>query len=253
VVIVFHGICDNKCTGASSTTVADFTAFLDFLKARASSGTVVREVGDVIGGVAPPPNRPPTTVAACDGKPCTTAWHRRPVSVTLTATDPEGQATSTYLTTDGSDPRTSASRRLYAGPVVVARTSKVRFYSRDAHGSGERNRSLLVRVDAALPRVVVTAPVDGAVVHTGGPAVTWTAVARDRGTGTGSPSGIAKVTFWDGTTKVRTVTAPVPGTSRYRFSWHPSGALGRHTLTAVAVDRAGNRQQSAAVRVRVRR
>ena len=253
VVIVFHGICDDSCTGPSSTTVADFAAFLDFLQARAGSGTVVREVGDVVGGVAPPPNGAPTTVATCDGAPCTSAWRRRAVALSLAATDPEGQATSTYLTLDGSDPRTSGTRVLYTEPLIVSATTRVRYYSRDASGSGEKNRSLLVRVDGARPRVVVKAPTDGAVVRKSGPAVTWSAVARDLGTGSEPASGIDRVVFRDGTRKVRTLTTPVPGTSRYRFSWKPTGVLGRHDLTAVAWDEAGNKQTSVVVRVRVRR
>ena len=50
VPLVFHGICDNSCTGANSVTVATFTAFLDWLQPRSSAGTTVRTVGEVVGG-----------------------------------------------------------------------------------------------------------------------------------------------------------------------------------------------------------
>ena len=37
--LVFHGICDDSCTGANSVRVATFTAFLDWLQQRSGAGT----------------------------------------------------------------------------------------------------------------------------------------------------------------------------------------------------------------------
>jgi peptidoglycan/xylan/chitin deacetylase (PgdA/CDA1 family) len=44
VILTFHGICDNRCTGDNSISPSIFTAFLDWLAPRSASGTVVRNV-----------------------------------------------------------------------------------------------------------------------------------------------------------------------------------------------------------------
>lgn len=54
VTLVFHGICDDRCTRDNSMTVANFTALLDWLAARKDRGTVVRTVGEALGGGAMP-------------------------------------------------------------------------------------------------------------------------------------------------------------------------------------------------------
>ena len=66
VPLVFHGICDNSCTGANSVKVATFTAFLDWLQQRSSAGTTVRTVGEVMGGGPPPPPTAPVTTITCN-------------------------------------------------------------------------------------------------------------------------------------------------------------------------------------------
>lgn len=50
VPLVFHGICDDQCTGVNSVSTATFTSFLDWLAPRSATGTVVRTVGQVISG-----------------------------------------------------------------------------------------------------------------------------------------------------------------------------------------------------------
>ena len=42
VVLVFHGICSNSCTGSNSFSPTIFTAFLDWLQPRSANGTVVQ-------------------------------------------------------------------------------------------------------------------------------------------------------------------------------------------------------------------
>jgi peptidoglycan/xylan/chitin deacetylase (PgdA/CDA1 family) len=56
VQIVIHHVCD-RCD-AYSITLADFTALVDWLAARAASGTVVRTTAEVIGGPVRPPVAP---------------------------------------------------------------------------------------------------------------------------------------------------------------------------------------------------
>lgn len=56
VPLVFHHICEPSENCGNSTTLADFTAFLDWLKTRPAS-TVVKTVDEVVGGqVQPPPD-----------------------------------------------------------------------------------------------------------------------------------------------------------------------------------------------------
>jgi peptidoglycan/xylan/chitin deacetylase (PgdA/CDA1 family) len=59
VILTFHGICDNQCTNVNSMSPSIFTAFLDWLGPRAANGTVVRTVGQVMGGGSQPPPPPP--------------------------------------------------------------------------------------------------------------------------------------------------------------------------------------------------
>lgn len=59
VQIVFHHVCDS-CGTDYSVSAATLTSFLDWLQPRSASGTVVKTIGDVIGGpVQPLVNGPP--------------------------------------------------------------------------------------------------------------------------------------------------------------------------------------------------
>ena len=53
VILTFHGICDNRCTGDNSISPSTFTAFLDWLAPRSANGTVVRTVRQAM---STPPN-----------------------------------------------------------------------------------------------------------------------------------------------------------------------------------------------------
>lgn len=54
VVLVFHGICDDQCTGPNSVTTATFGQLLDWLGPRAAHGTAVRTVGQAMAGASGP-------------------------------------------------------------------------------------------------------------------------------------------------------------------------------------------------------
>ena len=60
--MTFHGICDG--CDEYSTTLTQFTQFLDWLQPRAGSGTVVRTVAQVMATPAPPPPDPATNLLA---------------------------------------------------------------------------------------------------------------------------------------------------------------------------------------------
>lgn len=243
VPITFHEICD--CPDAPSrTTPAILTAFLDWLQQRAAIGTVVRTVGQVITGSTPTVNYPTTTVS-CNTAACSAGWYRStPVTVAMSASDPQGDATSTYYTVDGTDPLTSSSRQAYTAPFALGATTSVRFYSTDAGGNAEPTRTQLVQVDASGPTVSVTNPADGTTIKRGD-RVTVSAGAGDAGTGGGAASGLSSVAFYrDGVLVVTDTTAP------YQYVWSTRKfALGQHTLTAVATDVAGNQTTSSTVTV----
>lgn len=250
VPLVFHGICDNRCTNENTVTTATFTAFLDWLAPRSANGTVVRTVDQAMSGSSnpppPPPPTTPTTSIACNGSTCSTGWYDAPVEITLSPSGASGAATR--YTTDGSDPATSGIA--YTGPFSVSSTSTVKYQSSaDDWANAEPVKSTLVRIDAAPPTVSLTSPKDGASVKAGSQ-VQLNASAVDSGTSPGTASGVASVSYYlDGGTKIGTATA-----SPYRVTWKvPRNMSGTHTLTGMATDAAGNRTTSSGVRVTVTR
>jgi peptidoglycan/xylan/chitin deacetylase (PgdA/CDA1 family) len=245
VVLSFHGICDNSCTGGNSLTTSIFTSFLDWLQPRSTNGTVVQTVGQVMGGPAPPST--PSTSIACGGATCSTGWYGNSVSVSLTATGGTGTRTTRY-TTDGSDPTTSTTAATYTQPFSVTKTTTVRYYTTDSAGTAETPKSQQIRIDAAPPTVTLTSPAAGS--YRRGTSISVAATATDAGTGGGAASGIARVVFRNGTSQLATDT-----TSPYQFTWKiPNNTpLGNHSLTAVATDVAGGSTTSAPVVVNVTR
>jgi hypothetical protein len=193
----------------------------------------------------PPPPGPPTTTITCNGAACTFGWYRA-VKVQLEATGTG--TTTTYYTTDGSDPVTSATRSTYAGAFTLKRTSTVRYYSTDAGGASATQQAQHIRVDGVRPTAKITSPKGGsrfgrsARVHL----AAW---AVDAG-----GSGLRKVVFYDGHRMVRTMTVPVHHGATYRWTWKlHHAALGVHRLRVVAIDGAGNRCWSTVVKVHVHR
>jgi peptidoglycan/xylan/chitin deacetylase (PgdA/CDA1 family) len=194
----------------------------------------------------------PTTTISCNGTTCSTGWYRTaPVTVRLAATDPNGDATTTYFTTDGSDPTSSSTRKTYAGAFSVGQTTSVRFYSTDATGRTEAVKQQQVRVDAAAPSVTITSPASGSSFRRSS-TITLSATATDTGTGSGAASGVSRVVFYLDGSAIGTVTTPLSGTTTYRYSWYARASTGWHTLTAVAYDAAGNTRTSAGVSLRLR-
>ena len=190
------------------------------------------------------PSAPSTT---CNNTTCSTGWYKTsPVTVGLSATDSGGSGVAKiYYTTDGSAPTTAST--VYSGPFTIAQTTTVRAIAVDAAGNKSSASSRAVRIDAAAPTVSITSPANGSTLHRG-TTVTVFASATDLATGSGSPSGIASVTFFDGTKQLGTDTS-----SPYSISWTINNgvALGTHTLKAVATDAAGNSTTSATVTITV--
>jgi peptidoglycan/xylan/chitin deacetylase (PgdA/CDA1 family) len=252
VILVFHGICDNRCTDTNSLSPSIFTALLDWLQPRSANGTVVRTVDQVMNGTSPPPpgpdTTPPATAITCNSAACSTGWYNTvPVTIALSATDTGGSGVAqTRYTLDGSDPSASATAITYTSAFTVSQTTTVRFYSTDLAGNAEPPRTQLVQIDAAAPAVSLSAM--PATVKRGGNVTLSANDPTDSGTGSGAPSGVARVVFLlDGTTTVATVTS-----APYQFTWNTRKAsFGSHTLTAVATDKAGNSATSAPVTVTI--
>jgi hypothetical protein len=190
----------------------------------------------------------PVTSITCQSVTCSTGWYTTSnVTVALSATDSGGSGVRTTLyTTDGTNPRTSATAVTYSGPFALQQTSTVKFSSTDNAGNAETTKSRLVKLDASPPSVTLTSPADGSSFkkHT---SVVLSATAADTGTGGGIASGISRVRFYRGATLIGTVSA-----SPYSTTWNTKSlAVGTYTLTAVAQDVAGNSTTSQPVQIRI--
>jgi peptidoglycan/xylan/chitin deacetylase (PgdA/CDA1 family) len=180
----------------------------------------------------------PVTAARCNGAACPSAstWFAAPMSVTLTATDSASGVANIKYTTDGADPRTSGA--VYAGPITVATTSTVRFSATDNAGNVEAPKSVSVQIDTVAPTVTLTKPTNNQQYTLIG-IVSLAATAADTG-----GAGLARVEFFiDGSRVASDTSSPYTGTAIV--------GRGTHTVTAVAVDKAGNTKTSAPVTIRV--
>jgi Bacterial Ig domain/Polysaccharide deacetylase/Chitobiase/beta-hexosaminidase C-terminal domain len=244
VPLVFHHLC----TGCDpySITVENLTAFLDWLQARSTRGTVVKTVQQVVGGpVQPPPGgadtTPPTSSIACNGGTCSTGWYTSAVQVTLSATDGGSGVAAIRYTTDGSDP--TATSTLYGGPFAVSQTTTVKYRAWDNAGNVEAPKSQTIRIDATAPTAAISSPAAGTTV-TG--TIKVIATADDAG------AGVATVTFYLDGGPSAGQSLGTSTTSPYRVTWNTRKvSKGQHTLTAVAVDGAGNSTTSPPVTITV--
>jgi peptidoglycan/xylan/chitin deacetylase (PgdA/CDA1 family) len=179
----------------------------------------------------------PTSTIACNGAACSSSAYSAPVSVSLSASDPDDAVAAIRYTTDGSDP--TASSTLYTGSFTVATTTTVKYRAWDTNGNVEATKSQLIQVDTAPPTVSITSPANGATVNGN---VKIVATATD------AQSGVGSVAFYVDGVLDGTITS-----SPWQDPWNTRKAgPGQHVLTAVATDRTGKRTTSAAVTVTVR-
>jgi peptidoglycan/xylan/chitin deacetylase (PgdA/CDA1 family) len=238
VQLVIHSVCSGCDADGDSVSLAQLTAFLDWLQPRAANGTVVKTVAEALGNASPPPptvdTTPPTTSINCDGTACSTGWYRAPIRVERSATDAGSGVAATRYTLDGTAP-TSASTA-YTGPFTVSTSSTVSYRSWDNAGNVESTRTAALRIDQIAPTVAITAPADGSVVSG---KVVISAEAAD------SASGVSRVQFYvDGALLGTSASSP------YRVTWNARKTrTGTHALNAVATDAAGNSATSSVVNV----
>lgn len=258
VQIVIHRVCSQTYDPANYSGCLNswrpieldtLNQFLDWMAAAgqtagAPTGSIVRTVRQAIG---PARTSAPTTTVSCNGTACSTAWYRAAVHVALTATSgPDGSpVTATYYTTDGSTPTPSSQE--YTGPIELSASTTLKFFSVDQAGHNEAVKSQLISVDGASPTVSIAQPASGSNFKRG-TKVAIVAAASDLGTGSGTPSGVARVDlFLNESTRLTSDTA-----SPYQYSWNTAKLRrGTYSLTAVAIDVAGNSTASAPITVTI--
>lgn len=180
----------------------------------------------------------PMSSIRCNGTICQSGWYAAPVSVTLSAVDPGSGVASIHYTTDGTTPTLSSP--LYADPFTVSSTTTVKYRAWDRAGNVEATKTQLIRIDGTAPTVAITSPKSG---------VTVSRFSSVQVAATDTISGVSAVTLYvDGRSVGSDTRVP------YTFSWKRLGlSSGGHTLTARAVDRAGNATVSAPVTVTIGR
>jgi hypothetical protein len=183
----------------------------------------------------------PVTTISCQSTTCISGWYRTSVPIALSASDAGSGVSKTTYTTDGTNPKSSATAVVYAQPFTLASTSTVKYYSVDKAGNVEATKSRLVHVDSSPPTVSITAPANGSSFARRS-TITITATASDAAAG---DSGVARVRFYRGSTSITTDSA-----APYSVAWNTKSlAAGTYVLTAVATDVAGNVTTSAPVSI----
>jgi hypothetical protein len=204
--------------------------------------TVKFRAWDVAGNIEVTQSQPvdidsvaPTSGIACNNKVCSGAgWYRGSVKVALAGADGGSGVAAIHYTTDGSTP-TEASP-LYTAPLTLRASRNVKTLVIDNAGNKGAVRSTLVRVDATRPAIRITGPQNHASVKG---SVHVSAAAADK------QSGIAKVMFYVDGKLVATDTRAAFG-----FVWNTTRLSKKsHTLTAKAIDKAGNVSGIASIRV----
>ena len=177
---------------------------------------------------------PPTSTVSCNGGSCA-GWLKPSASVTLSATDgPSGSGVASIrYTTDGSTPTGTTGTR-YTAPFTINATTTVKYRAFDNVGNTEAVNTQVVQIDGTAPTVSLTSPTAGLASGT----VTLSANPSDN-------VGVDHVDFLvDGTVVGTDQSAP------YTYAWNSNLVPdGTHSITARAVDLAGNTTTSSATSI----
>ena len=111
------------------------------------------------GSTGPTDTTPPTTSITCNSSACSSSAYSAAVQVALSATDSGGSGLkTTYYTTDGSDPTSSASRTAYSSPFTVNTTTTVKYSSVDNANNVEnvKSQTITINTDTTPPTTSIT-------------------------------------------------------------------------------------------------
>jgi hypothetical protein len=240
VVFVFHHFCTTSCDDYAVTQTM-FAQFLDWLTPRAAQGTVVRTVGDVMGGSgSPPPNTPPTVAITA---PAAGSSLSGTVTLAATAQDDKQVARVEFLAngaivgTATAPPyqTTWASTSVPDGPVDISARAV------DSDGA---------TTTATVQANVVNNPPSGSL---NAPAANSNLRGTVTLTASTTGSGVASVAFQRAPTGSSTwTTIATDTTSPYTAAWNTTGSAdGQYNLRVATTDAAGNSTISATVPVLV--
>jgi peptidoglycan/xylan/chitin deacetylase (PgdA/CDA1 family) len=198
--IVLGKVCDatldaanyGTCSASSShVELSDLNAFLDWIGAAGQAGSAPAGVVlDTVANVAHTYDTiSPTTIATCNGAPCTTdPYQGGLVRVTLSATDLGYGVASTHYTLDGSTP-TLASPTYASTVTLTTGVTTLKLASWDASGNAEPPQTLTINVtdtpDITAPSTTIAC--DGAPCQStnydGGLTASFTASDNHAGSG----------------------------------------------------------------------
>ncbi|MBL8288842.1 MAG: hypothetical protein JNL85_12735 [Rubrivivax sp.] len=185
------------------------------------------------GGSSDPANEAPTVALGAPAAGTTVTWGQ-PVTLTATASDSDGTIARVEFydgTTKIGEDSTAPYEFTWTNAPAGTRTVTARAI--DNAGGSTVSAERTVVISNTAPTVSLTAPAPGAAISAGR-SVKITATAAD----TEGP--VARVEFYDGTTKLGESTA-----APYEFTW-ANPPTGTHTLTVRAIDGAGAAATSAA-------
>ncbi|KAA0002212.1 MAG: hypothetical protein FE046_00255 [Thermoplasmata archaeon] len=183
-------------------------------------------------------NNPPITSYTLNPSTPTgeNGWYLGPVNVTLSATDPDGDAVAyTNYRVDG------GSWNSYTGPFLITGDGNhlLEFYSADDKGNIETTKSATVKIDTSGPSITLQRPLPGYLYlfnRQVWPMATGTAVIIGRI--------VVRATAFDSHSNIENVSFYVNGIvqnidTAYPYEWLWRGATGYRYLYASAYNRAG--------------
>lgn len=177
----------------------------------------------------------PATSVTSNPVPNAAGWNRSAVTITLTATDASPVASITYRVGGGS-PVTVAGSSTSFGVSTQGQTT-ISYTATDAYGNVETTRSYTVRIDTTAPATP-----------------TITSISNDSGTAGDRVTNVVSQTLSGTAEAGSTVTIsrgattfpPVVAAANGSYSATVTLAEGANSLTAVAVDQAGNSSTASA-------
>jgi peptidoglycan/xylan/chitin deacetylase (PgdA/CDA1 family) len=218
-------------------------AFLDWMQlagqpAGAPAGAVFKTVRQVIGPLADPDIAPPSTAITCNGAACLTTTYGTTVTVALNATDTGSGVDRTLYTTDGTDPVSSATAKLYTAPFALSTTTTVRYFSTDKAMNAETSHTQVIKTKIDTTAPVSTIKCNAATCGAGWYiAVTVTLSATDTG---GSGLDVTRYTT-DG-------TAPTTLSPVYTAPFQVTQTT---TVSYASWDKAGNKEATKTRLIRI--